>query len=193
MPKAYTPQDKFFRKAKKEGYRARSIYKLQEIDEKFGVFKKGMSVLDLGCAPGSWIQYLVEKTEGDIMGVDLQEVEELKGAKTFVCDAFSQDLHDLLKKENYKSFHAIISDMAPKTSGISDVDQYASVELNLEALEVARKYLKKGGWGIFKIFRGEDFNDFWLEAKKTFPKMKTFKPQACRDRSYEIYCVGKRL
>ncbi len=192
MTQRYNPQDIYFKKAQKEGYRARSVYKLKEIDEKFRIFKRGQKVLDLGCAPGSWTQYLVEKTGGEVIGVDIQEVEIIQGADTFICDIFSGNLDILFKNKGLSKFDVIVSDMAPKTTGVSDVDQYASVELNIEALQVVNKYLKPNGWAVFKIFRGEDFNDFWSEAKKIFPDMKTFKPKACRDRSFEVYCIGKR-
>ncbi|MBT4937394.1 RlmE family RNA methyltransferase [Candidatus Peregrinibacteria bacterium] len=195
MPQKYKVQDKFFKAAKREGYRARSAYKLLEIGEMFPLFRKVQSVLDLGCSPGSWLQVLREKTSGTVIGLDLKETEELEDVSTFICDVFSEDFEKVLRKTqgNKKiQFDLITSDMAPKTMGIFDVDQYASVELNLQALDLVKKYLKPGGWAVFKIFRGEDFNDFWFEAKKAFPKMKTFKPQACRDRSFELYCIGKK-
>ena len=192
MSKKYIVQDSLFKKAKKDGYRARSAYKLLEIDNKFKIFKYGQNVLDLGAAPGSWLQVAAEKTNGRVIGVDLKEMEPLKDTITLACDVFSEEFNIHMKNCNVTEFDVILSDMAPKTTGISDVDQYASVELNLEALSIMDKYLKTGGWGVFKIFRGEDFNDFWFEAKKAFPKMKTFKPKACRDRSFELYCVGKK-
>lgn len=192
MTKKFNPQDSYFKQAKQEGYLARSVYKLIEIDKKFRVFKQKQSVLDLGCSPGSWMQYIVKKTNGKCIGVDLKETVKIEGASCYVCDAFSDELSDILKKHNLEKTDCIVSDMAPKTTGISDIDQYASVELNLQALDVCKKFLKKGGRAIFKIFRGEDFNDFWFEAKKVMPDIKTFKPKACRDRSFEIYCIGTK-
>lgn len=191
MPKAYNPNDKYFRMAQQEGYRARSVYKLIEIDQKFSVLRAARSVLDLGCAPGSWLQYLVQRCP-KVIGVDIQVIEPVEGASIYQCDIFSEEIETILQDAGVGLFDVIVSDMAPKTMGIPDVDQYASVELNLRALEVVDKYLKPKGWAVFKIFRGEDFNDFWFEAKKIFPEMKTFKPHACRDRSYEMYCVGKK-
>ena len=190
MPKAYNPNDAYFRKAQREGYRARSVYKLMEIDDKFKILKGAKTALDFGCCPGSWLQYLEEKVP-TVVGVDLQHTEDVEGAIVFQDDALSESFEAKLKSLNIGKFDVIVSDMAPKTMGIPDVDQYASVELNLLALEVVRRHLKTNGWAVFKIFRGEDFNDFWFEAKKHFPKMKTFKPKACRDRSYEVYCIGK--
>ena len=197
MPQKYKVQDKFFKAAKREGYRARSAYKLLEISEKFPIFKGVNSALDLGCSPGSWLQVIREKTTGTVHGIDLKPTEEIEGVSSCIGDVFSNDFINNLQKNqnNHKitKFNLITSDIAPSTTGISDVDQYASVELNLEVLEIVKKHLKPNGWAIFKIFRGEDFNDFWFEAKKIFPKMKTFKPKACRDRSFEIYCIGKML
>ena len=161
-------------------------------------------VLELGCAPGSWTQYISEKIQakesnisnsgrgGKVIGIDLMEVEPIKGAIVYQCDAFSDELKTILEKEKVKNFDVIVSDMAPNTSGIFDVDQYASVELNLKALDICREYLKPNGIGVFKIFRGADFDDFWGEAKQVFPNIKTYKPEATRERSFEIYCVGKK-
>ncbi|HPO05540.1 MAG TPA: RlmE family RNA methyltransferase [Candidatus Gracilibacteria bacterium] len=192
MPKAYQVQDPYFLKAKKEGYRARSVYKLQEIDEKFKLFRSQSSVLDLGCSPGSWLQYEAQHSRGKIIGVDLKETEEVENCQTYVGDIFSFELEQICARAGIKQFDLILSDMAPNTTGILDVDQYASVELNLRVLELIPQYLKPGGWAVMKIFRGADFNDFWFEAKKILPNIKTFKPNACRDRSYEIYCIGQR-
>ena len=191
MPKKFQIHDTYFKRAQKEGYRARSVYKLMEIQEKFEILKKSSVVLDLGSAPGSWLQYLV-KTVKTVIGVDRNPVDPITGVQIFTADIFSDEFEGKLKECGITQFDVIVSDMAPNTTGINDVDQYASVELNLRALEVVQKHLKTGGSAVFKIFRGEDFNDFWFEAKKVFPNMKTFKPDACRDRSFEIYCVGKR-
>jgi 23S rRNA (uridine2552-2'-O)-methyltransferase len=187
----YNPQDKYFKKAQAEGYRARSVYKLIELNEKFRFLKKQQTILDLGCAPGSWLQYLAKNTSNTVIGVDLKEIEPIFGTQSFVGDVFSSNLTSLCQLKQTPQFDVILSDMAPKTTGIFDVDQYASVELNLQALEISKKHLKSKGWAVFKIFRGADFNDFWLAAKKFFPKMKTFKPNACRKSSKEIYCVGR--
>ncbi|PCI24272.1 23S rRNA methyltransferase [Candidatus Peregrinibacteria bacterium] len=192
MPKKYIVQDAFFRRAKREGYRARSVYKLQEIQEKFKILKRKNSVLDLGSFPGSWIQYIQEMTHAPIYGVDLQEMKEIPGTTFFHGDATKKEFEDFLRSHNQTQFDVITSDMAPNTRGIFDVDQFASVELNLLALEIMKKFLKPNGWAVFKLFRGADFNEFWFEAKKLFPNLKTFKPKSTRERSFELFCIGRK-
>lgn len=189
MTKAYTPNDKFFYLAKQQGFRARSAFKLLEIQDKFKIIKAGQKILDLGAFPGSWLQVCKKlNPRWDIIWLDLEPISDIPWISTYVCDVFSPKIDELLHGQ---VFDLILSDMAPNTSGISDVDQYKSVEINLEALEIMKKYLRKGWSGVFKVFRGADFNDFWDEAKLVFSQIKTFKPDACRDRSFEIYCVGK--
>lgn len=192
---AFTPNDKFFYRAKEAWYRARSAFKLIEIQEKFQVFSKDQRILDLWACPGSWLQVAQDNCPWwTFVWLDLQEIEPIKWINTYVCDVFSDKVWEILmKNEWFMNFDVIMSDMAPKTTWITDVDQYASVELNLKALEVMKKYLKPWWWWIFKIFRWEDFNDFWMEAKKYFPNIKTFKPKAVRPRSVEIYCVWKKI
>jgi len=136
MSKPYIPNDELSRKAKTEGYRARSVYKLKELDEKFNLIKPGMTVLDLGAAPGSWLQYAKEKVgaEGKIIGIDLQEIEPIDGVETIQAD-ITQDI-DLPNAD------LILSDLAPSTSGIKDVDQWKSIELNQSVEKIAGKLLK---------------------------------------------------
>lgn len=195
MPKAFTPNDKFYYKAQEMWYRARSAFKLIELDDKFNFFKKWQSVLDLWAAPWSWLQVAKQRAvEWKIIWVDLKEIKRIKWVHTFVCDVFSNELWKIIKeKEWIVHFDITMSDMAPNTSWIPDVDQFKSVELNLQALEVMKSHLKTWWTWIFKVFRWEDFNDFWNEALKTFPRMKTFKPKSVRDRSTEIYCIWKKL
>jgi 23S rRNA (uridine2552-2'-O)-methyltransferase len=195
MPKAYTPNDKFFYKAKKLWYRARSAFKLLEIQEKFKILQKWDKILDLWCFPGSWMQVSKEILweNWEIIWVDLKKIDKMKWVKTFQCDVFWDELWKLFYENNLKNFDVILSDMAPNTSWIFDVDQYKSVLLNLEALKIMKSYLKIWGFWVFKIFRWEDIWDFLNEAKKIFPGMKTFKPKSCRDRSFEIFCIWKRL
>lgn len=191
MPKKYEIQDRWFREAKREGYRARSSFKLVEILKKYKLVLPTSHVMDLGSAPGSWLQVLEKKTgeKGAIIGFDLQEVLPLPKAQTFVCDVFAPEFESMVQQIHPKKFHVITSDMAPRTSGIKDVDQWKSVELNLKVLEIAKKWLKPGGHIITKVFIGEDFNDFWSEAKQMFTKANMFKPLSCRDRSYEQFAV----
>lgn len=194
-PHAYTVQDHFFQKAKQEGYRARSVYKLLELQEKFHILKKGDRVLDLGAAPGSFMQGAgkIVGNEGQVIGLDLQKIKPFpeKNKHTFVCDIFDQEkVKKNLETRNLAKADVILSDMAPNTSGMSDVDQYKSVELNLEALKVADRFLKKGGNLVLKVFVGEDFPELVREVKRRFKIFKNFKPKASRDRSFETYVVG---
>lgn len=193
MPKKYVEKDRYFHLAKERGYRARSAFKLLEIQEKFKLIKEGSTVLDLGCFPGSWLQVERELVgeKGKVAGIDLEKPEEISGVKTYVGNIENNEIIDLIKSDFPNGFDAVLSDMAPKTSGIKGVDQYKSVELNLVALEVCKKLLKKGGNAVFKIFVGEDFEDFNSVIRATFKKVKQFKPRSTRDRSFEVYVVCK--
>ena len=192
MPKRYTPNDKLSQKAAAEGYRARSVYKLQELDEKFRLIKPGMTILDLGASPGSWLQYVSDKLHvtsdksNRIIGIDLKEIEPIDGVETYVCDITDRDT---LQKILPEQVDLIISDLAPNTSGIKDVDQWKSIELSEAVLDVARQRLKKGGTCVMKILRGADFDEFLRNCKQEWKTVKTYVAKASRDRSKEIYIV----
>lgn len=196
MPKPYTPNDKWSRLAAEEGYRARSVYKLKELDERFRLFKKGMTVLDLGAAPGSWLQYAAEKVgpKGVLVGLDLQEMEEIEGP----VHLFQTDITDLSAVTNVLTqcdvtrVDIVISDLAPKTSGIKDVDQWRSIELSQAVEEVAQHVLSPGGKCVMKILRGADFDEFFLELKKNWKDVKIQHVKASRDRSKEVYIVMRK-
>ena len=192
MPKPYTPNDKWSQRAQRDGYRALSFYKLQEMDEKFRLLKSGMTVLDLGAAPGSWLQYAKEKVgeQGTVLGFDLQEIEPIEEVETIICDITDTDaLKGHLVERNIEHVDLILSDLAPKTSGIRDVDQWRSIELSQEVLATADQFLSKGGRCVLKILRGADFDEFLAECKKTWKLAKTFQAKASRDRSKEIYVI----
>ncbi len=183
MPKRYIPNDELSQKAKAEGYRARSVYKLKELDEKFNLIKSGMTVLDLGAAPGSWLQYAKEKVgaKGKVIGIDLQEIEPIEGVETIQADITNDlDLPDA---------DLILSDIAPSTSGIKDVDQWRSIELNQAVEKIAKQVLKLGGVCVMKVFRGADFDDFLKDLKLKWQTVKTTTVKASRDRSKEIYIL----
>ncbi|MDP6562097.1 MAG: RlmE family RNA methyltransferase, partial [Candidatus Peribacteraceae bacterium] len=133
MPKRYTPNDKWSQKAAAEGYRARSVYKLMELDEKFRLIKPGMTILDLGAAPGSWSQYAAEILDGNgrVIAIDLTEIEPIEGVETHIADITDTKALDAILPEKVD---LIISDLAPKTSGIKDIDQWKSVELSQTVL-----------------------------------------------------------
>lgn len=204
MPKPYNPQDRYFKKAKEEGYKARSAFKLQEIQEKFRVMRQGDTILDLGAAPGSFLQYTskIVGPKGAALGLDLQEIEvKLPNVKTAVCDIFDDEMLNGLVEQFFHAksvpghnlkqqlFNVILSDLAPRTSGVKDIDQWKSVELCIQVVEIAKKWLKPHGNLVMKIFQGADFDEFLRETKKKFKTVKITKPKAVRDRSFEVYLV----
>jgi 23S rRNA (uridine2552-2'-O)-methyltransferase len=188
--------DHYARKAKKENFPARSVYKLKEIQQKFKLIKKGDKILDLGCAPGSWAKFAAELAgkDGQVVGIDLKKVSERFAANTRVIIGDVIELSEK-DKENLAEiigtgYNAVLSDMAPATTGRKDVDAARSYYLCMAALTIAQKTLKPNGCFVSKIFQGEDFEEFKAEVGKTFDKHKIFKPQSCRKESKEIYIIG---
>ena len=177
-------RDKFTRKAKYEGYFARSVYKLKDIQTKFKVIRAGDKVLDLGAAPGSWTQYV------DELGakVDAVDVTEVKFGNCIKVDIYSDSLFEKISKE----YDIVLSDLAPKTVGIRTLDNEDSYDLSMKALEIAKKVLKKNGKFVCKIFQSEFSPKFVKEVKKTFFTTKIVKPVGSRKRSKEFYIVGLR-
>lgn len=187
-------QDKYFKRAKKENYAARSVYKLKEMDKRFQLFKRGQTVLDLGAAPGSWTQFAGEKVGkgGHVLGVDIQTTKHSfpKNITFLQADVFSDSPELLEAMEPHMPFDLIISDMAPKTTGVKFADQANSLELCERAFEVALKYLKRGGHFVVKIFDGPDINEYRNELRPYFGKLKNFKPHSSRAESKELFIVG---
>lgn len=195
----YIVNDEYAIKAKKAGYRARSVYKLLEIQEKFNLIKSDFSVIDIWCAPWSFLQAIRNIVrEKTIIWVDLKETKAFSypNVHTIVCDIFDYDKlsGEVTKIIGNDIFDLITSDIAPNTTWRFDVDQYASVELNIEICKFSDRFLKKWWNMILKVFKWEDFNEIVLEVKKRFNSMKTYKPLACRDSSHEEYiiCLGKK-
>ena len=186
-------QDHYTQKAKKDNYPARSVYKLKEIQEKFHLIKKGSHVLDLGCAPGSWLLYAAETSgkKGIVVGIDKKPValNLPSNVKMHTGDIFTMD--DTIKASLAMGFNVILSDMAPSTTGNKFVDSARSYELCRVAFDIALKYLKPGGSFVCKIFQGEDLQSFSKQVEKHFQMFKIFKPQSCRKASKEIYMIGK--
>ncbi len=188
--------DSYFKAAKKAGYRARSAYKLQQINNKFGLIKPGDATIDLGCAPGGWAQVLVEMVgdEGLVLGVDLQKTRPLEGA-TFIQGDFTQEktrarLTEILAESDRSDLDVVVSDMAPDMSGNYDLDQYRSVHLGTLAVEFADKHLKIGGHFICKVFEGADFMELREMVLQRFRKVRQVHPAASRKQSSEVYLVG---
>lgn len=187
-----TWEDHFSRKAKKENFPARSVYKLQEIQKKFQIIKKGDVILDLGCSPGSWLVYASDMVgpKGIVVGIDLKPVEiaVLPNVKVLTDDVEKNGV-DLLRSLELQ-YNIIVSDMAPATTGRKDIDSYRSFELCRVALEIAETFLLPGGCFVCKIFQGPDFKEFSDTVKNMFKDQKTFKPQSSRKASKEIYVIG---
>jgi 23S rRNA (uridine2552-2'-O)-methyltransferase len=182
-------QDHYSQRAKKERFPARSVYKLEEIQKKHRLIKKGDTVLDLGCAPGSWLLYAAKLTgpKGRVVGVDLKPVsiQVLPHIKIISVDVFTLDIESL-----EKDFNVVLSDMAPATTGHKAVDSARSYNLCETALEIAQNILLPGGSFVCKIFQGPDFNLFIDAVRAGFKGLKIFKPQSSRKASKEIYVIG---
>ncbi len=187
-----TWEDHFSRKAKKDNFPARSVYKLQEIQKKFQIIKKGDVILDLGCSPGSWLVYAADMVgpKGIVVGIDLKPVEiaVLPNVKVLTDDVEKNGV-DLLRSLELQ-YNIIVSDMAPATTGRKDIDSYRSFELCRVALGIAETFLLPGGCFVCKIFQGPDFKEFSDTVKNMFKDQKTFKPQSSRKASKEIYVIG---
>ena len=174
-------EDHYSRRAKKERFPARSIYKLQEIQKKYNLIRKGGKVLDLGCSPGSWLMYAANLTgdTGRVVGIDLKpvSVQVPSHVTTYIGDILSMD--DAIGKD----FNVVLSDMAPATTGIKSVDAARSFHLCQAALSIAQNALKPGGSFVCKIFQGEDFKEFSDAVKTNFKTQKIFKPESSRKAS----------
>ena len=198
MHARYVIKDGFYKKAKKEGYRARSAYKLEEIDKKFSLVRKGDKVLDLGAAPGSWLQ--VESglvgPPGLVVGLDILPMEPLPAPNVRIVRADIRDLDVtlLLRETGIQAFDVITCDIAPNLSGVKDVDAARVEALFLAVLGVVERGLKKGGNFLIKLFFSPDFTAATSGLKARFSRVTLFKPKASRGVSAEIYlvCIDKK-
>jgi 23S rRNA (uridine2552-2'-O)-methyltransferase len=190
-------RETYYNRAKKEGYRARSAYKIQQIHERFTVVRKGEAVADLGAAPGGWSQVLVELVgpQGLVVGVDLQRIKPIPGATFMVGDFMLRATHDklsaILAEKGRSALDAVVSDMAPDMSGNYELDQVRSIQLAEMAIDFTDKHLRPGGAFVCKVFEGADFPQFRAEVKRRFKRMHQYHPAASRKASSEIYIVGK--
>jgi 23S rRNA (uridine2552-2'-O)-methyltransferase len=189
-------QDYYFKKAKKENYPARSVYKLEEAQKKYRFLQTGNGVLDLGCQPGSWSIYAarIVGPAGLVVGVDLQEGKKISIAKAaeivWFCDDIMADyiVEKIIKTR--KDFQTILSDIAPRTSGNKWVDQQQSLNLARRVLELAGELLESGGNIYVKVFEGEDFREFVDSVRKSFKTVKIVKPKSSRSESREVFVLG---
>lgn len=190
----YQPKDYFFRKAKEEGLRARSAFKIDEIARRFAIFKKGQSVVDLGAAPGGFLQIILNEVgpTGHVVGVDLAAIKPLgrPNVVTAVLDVLADDFAQKLEALHPGPVDVVVSDLAPKTTGIKDVDEARSLRLVGVALDVARARGRKGGHFIAKLFMGGDFEQFRTDLRAQYADVKVVRPEATRGASMEIYLVG---
>jgi 23S rRNA (uridine2552-2'-O)-methyltransferase len=193
----YQPKDGFYRKAKKEGYRSRAAYKLLELNRRFHLIKAGDRVVDLGAAPGGWLQVASQLTgkSGRVIGVDLEPIEAFKEPNIilFRGDISAEETLGKIKELLGTLADCVISDLAPHLSGIRDADVSRSLELNRSALRVACQLLKSGGDFLVKVFMGEALNDFFREVGERFHSVQRTRPEATRKASTEIYLCAKNF
>ena len=183
--------DAFQKRARREGYRSRSVYKLMDIQKRSNIFRKDDTVLDLGAAPGGWSQIALEYIgeDGKLVGMDLQHILPLKGAQFFQGDIRESETRKELEKLVPKA-DVVLSDMSPNLSGNYSVDQARSVELSSLALEIASD--RKANSFVVKVFEGSDFQDFRKAVIDEFGSVRTLSPEASRKQSSEVYLIAKR-
>ncbi len=189
-------QDHYFKKARKDNYPARSVYKLREMDKRFRLFRPGQKVLDLGASPGSWSLYAAQKvtSNGLVLAVDLKEpAVSFPGQVRFIQGDVFSDTDVAQQIRNLAPFNLVLSDMAPKTIGIKITDQARSFELAMEALHLGRLVLIPGGSLCVKIFEGPDVEQLNREMKSSFVRVKHFKPKSSRAESREIFLIGMQF
>ena len=187
-------RDTYVRQSKVDGYRARSAYKLIEINERFKIFKGGMCVLDIGAAPGSWSQYVSKIVKnGKIISVDLKKMEKIEKTIQIKGDFTTQETQDDIKNYLDKGFDVVMSDMAVNTTGIKNIDSIQTGELCKEAMIFSKDVIKNNGFFISKIFMGSTFNEIVALSKKIFKEVKVFKPKSSRKESKENFIICKNL
>ncbi len=192
MARTYSVHDSYFKKAKHEGYKARSVFKLQEIDQKYHLFQEGDAVLDMGSFPGSFLQYISKRIgpSGIAIGVDIQKMSlREQNVQTYVYNILSPEFSEFVRAKNFV-FDVITSDAAPSTSGVKEVDHARSMELCERVLEIARQSLCAGGWLLMKMFVGSDFHEFHGMLKEEFQTVRTIKPKASARSKKEVYLLG---
>ena len=186
-------RDIYVRKSKIEGYRSRAIYKLKEIDEKFKIISNGINIVDLGSAPGSWSQYLSEKSKNSkIMSIDLKEVFKIHNVNHLTGDFMEEKNQALMINFFREKIDLVVSDMAINTTGNKNLDAILTGELTMNAMDFSIKNLKKNGCFLSKIFMGSTFNEIFEKGKKNFKEVKIFKPPSSRKGSKENFIICKK-
>lgn len=191
---AYNPKDYYFKKAKAENYAARSVFKIEEIDERFRILKPGYKVLDLGAAPGSWSQFVSKKVgpQGRILGIDIQPIKiTLPNAQFITADMRDLNLEQVMKEHGIEPpFDVVLSDMAPKTIGVRLNDQMRSLELCELALSTAERFLKPRGSFVAKLFHSDEFEGFRKQLRERFGRVEVLRPKSTRKESKEIFFIA---
>ena len=187
-------RDTYVRQSKVDGYRARSAYKLIEIDEKFKIFKGGLTIIDIGAAPGSWSQYADKIAKnGKLISIDLKKMEPIGSSIQIQGDFTEENVQEEIKKNAISKVDVVMSDMAVNTTGIKNIDSIQTGELCKEAMVFAKDLLNENGYFISKIFMGGTFNEIVAEGKKYFKEVKVFKPKSSRKDSKESFIICKKL
>ena len=187
-------RDIYVRQSKVDGYRARSAYKLIEIDEKFKIFKGGLTVIDIGAAPGSWSQYANKVSKnGKLISIDLKKMEPISSSLQIQGDFTEEGVQEEIKKNTTSKVDVVMSDMAVNTTGIKNIDSIQTGELCKEAMVFAKDLLNENGYFVSKIFMGGTFNEIVAEGKKYFKEVKVFKPKSSRKDSKESFIICKKL
>ena len=187
-------RDIYVRQSKVDGYRARSAYKLIEIDKKFKIFKNGMFILDIGSAPGSWSQYASKAIKnGKIISIDLKDMSPINNGIHIKGDFTEPDIQEKIKENLTKEFDVVMSDMAVNTTGVKNLDSIQTGELCKEAMTFSRKVISSKGYFISKIFMGGTFNEIVALGKKIFREVKVFKPLSSRKESKESFIICKKI
>ncbi|QKT02588.1 23S rRNA (uridine(2552)-2'-O)-methyltransferase RlmE [Ectothiorhodospiraceae bacterium 2226] len=186
--------DPYVKRAQQEGWRARAVYKLQELDERYGLLRPGMTVVDLGAAPGGWAQYAARRVapQGRVIALDLLPIEPIAGVTVVQGDFREEEPYRaLLDALEGRPVDLVLSDMAPNISGTKAVDQPRAIALAELALELAREVLRPGGDWVAKTFQGEGFDALVRELRQGFERVDVRKPAASRPRSPEVYLVAR--
>jgi 23S rRNA (uridine2552-2'-O)-methyltransferase len=187
-------KDIYIRKSKTEGYRSRAVYKLIEIDEKFKILNNGISVIDLGAAPGSWSQYISKKiTNSKIVSIDLRQIEKIDNTFHIEGDFTNEKYQSQIRNLFKSNVDVVLSDMAANTTGNKNLDSIYTGELCKEAIIFSEKILKQNGKLVSKVFMGSIFNEIISEAKSIFNEVKVFKPKSSKKDSKEIFIICKNL
>ena len=187
-------RDIYVRQSKVDGYRARSAYKLMELDKKFKIFKKGMNIIDIGAAPGSWSQYVSKVVKNvKLISVDLKIMEKIENTTQIMGDFTEHDVQNQIKKILKEKIDVVMSDMAVNTTGNKDLDSISTGELSINAMNFSVKNLKKNGSFVSKIFMGSTFNEIVGNCKKNFKEVKIFKPPSSRKNSKESFIICKKI